>query len=364
LQPRLAAPNLRFIASRTHPAESPGSAGVIRVKLLWKHTLRRVVIFMKKGFRMKIKSANLPGLFQLGLFQKVLISAAAPLLFAALALAQDQPSQPSRPFPDTDALIARVASHQKDVEALIKQYTFTDKTTVYTLDKKGAVHSQHADTYYITPTPYEVFTLHISHDGKPLSQQNLEHQEKEIERKLKAYEKRAEKNPDARPKDTLMFGDIILKSKFEPLRWDEVEGSPAIVYSFEPKGEPLRHGSADDKIVSDLKGKMWISPDAAEVVRMEFTSVSSLGLNLLVSVKSFQGVLDQRKVNGEVWLPSRQDFVAQGRQIVAGFRIRQVSEFSDYLKATTDVFQQVHGPSASTGDAPKAPEQNAEAGKN
>jgi hypothetical protein len=288
---------------------------------------------------------------------KLLISAVAPaLIFGATAMAQDQRSQPSQPFPDTDALISRVASHQKDVETLIKQYTFTDKTTVYTLDKNGAARSQHTDTYYVTPTPYEVFTLHISHDGKPLSPQNLEHQEKEIERKLKAYERKAEKNPNARPKDTLMFGDIILKSKFVPLRWDEVDGSPAIVYSFAPKAQPLHHGSADDKIASDMKGQMWINPDAAEAIRMEFTSVSSLGLNPLVSVKNFSGVLDQRKVNGEVWLPSRQDFVAQGRQIIAGFRMRQVSEFSDYLKATTDVFQQIHSPSASAGDGPKAQE--------
>jgi hypothetical protein len=311
-----------------------------------------------KGFRMNTKSANI-----LDLFQKILISAVAPaVVFGGAAFAQDQPSQPSQPFPDTDALISRVATHQKDVEELILQYTCTYRTTVYTLDKTGAVRNQHTDTYYMTPTKYEVFTLHISHDGKPLSQQNLEHQEKDIEHKLAAYERKAQKNPDARPKDTLLFGDIILKSKFEPLRWDEVDGSPAIVYSFEPKAQPLRHGTADDKIASDMKGKMWINPDAAEVLRMEFTSVSSLGLNFLVSVKSFQGVVDQRKVNNEVWLPSRQDFVAQGRQIIAGFRMRQVSEFSDYLKATTDVFQQIHAPNSAAGNGSNADATNAASG--
>jgi hypothetical protein len=292
-------------------------------------------------------------------FGKILVSAIT-LVFSIIAVAQDAAPQPAHPsFPDTDALISRVSSHQKDVENLIKQYTFTDKTTVYTLDKTGAVRKQHTDTYYITPTPYEVFTLHISHDGKPLSQQNLEHQEKEIERKLKAYERKAQKNPDAKPKDALLFADIILKSKFEPLRWEDVDGTSAIIYSFTPKEQPIRHGSEDDKIASDMKGKMWINPDAAEVVRMEFASVSPLGLNFLVSVKSFQGVVDQRKVNGEVWLPSRQDFVAQGRQLVAGFRIRQVSEFSDYLKATTDVFQQIHTPSIAA-DGPKAQNESKE----
>jgi hypothetical protein len=128
------------------------------------------------------------------------------------------------------------------------------------------------------------------------------------------------------------------------------------VYSFEPKAQPPRHGSSDEKIAGDMKGTMWINPEAAEIVRMEFTSVSPLGLTFMVNVKSFQGFVEQRKVSGEAWLPSRQDFVAQGREIVKGFRIRQVSEFSDYLKATTDVFLQVHAPSAVAGDGTKVHE--------
>jgi hypothetical protein len=289
----------------------------------------------------------------------VLLSAIGCLVLSCSQMtAQDAPSQPAtQPFPDTQSLIARVADHQKDVEALFTQYTFTDKTTVYTLDKTGAIRNQHTDTYYITPTQYEVFVLHISRDGKPVSEQNLQHQEKQIEKKLQAYERKAQKNPGARPKDALMFADIIGKSQFIPLRWDVVDGAAVIVYSFEPKAAPLRHGTADDKIVSDLKGTMWINPEAAEVARIEFTSVSPMGLNFMVNVKSFQGVVDQRKVNGEVWFPSRQDFVAQGRELIKGFRIRQVSEYSDYLKASTDVFQQIHAPSASTTDSPKADEQ-------
>jgi hypothetical protein len=253
-------------------------------------------------------------------------------------------------FPDTGALISRVAEHQKDVEALLTQYTFTDKTTLYTLDKTESVRSQHTDTYYITPTRYEVFALHISHDGKPTSQNHLEKQEKEIEHRLRDYERKARPNPDARPKDALLFADIILKSQFTPLRWEDVDGTPAVVYSFAPKAQPPRHGASDQKIAGDLKGTMWINPEAAEVVRMDFSSVSPLGLNFLVNVKSFQGFVEQRKVSGEVWLPRRQDFVAQGRELVKGFRIRQVSEFTDYLKATTDVLQQVHAPSAATSE--------------
>jgi hypothetical protein len=257
------------------------------------------------------------------------------------------------PFPDTDALISRVAQNQKEVEALLTQYTFTDKSTLYTIGKSGAVKSQHTDTYYLTPTPYEVFTLHISHDGKATSEEGLNKQEKEIEHKLQNYERKAQKNPDVRPKEALLFGDIIGKSQFTPLRWEDVDGTRMVVYSFAPKTRPAQHGSENDKIAGDMKGTVWITADSAEIARMEFTSVSSLGLNFLVNVKGFQGFVEQKKMNDGVWLPVHQDFTAQGREIIKGFRIRQVNEFTDYLKASTDVFQQIHSPSGSAANNPE-----------
>src|SRR3984957_6477251 len=242
---------------------------------------------------------------------------AAIAIFNTPVLAQDWPAQPS--FPDTDTLMSRVASHQKDVEALLTQYTLTDKTTLYTLDKAGTVRSQHTDTYYITPTPHEIFTLHISHDGKPISQANLQRQQNEIAHRLESYQRKAQQNPGVHPKDALLFADIMVKSQFNPLRWDKVGGASAVFFSFAPKSPPIRHGSSNEKLAGDMKGTMWINPETAEVVRMEFSSVSALGLNFLVNVKNFQGFVEQRKVNGEAWLPSRQDFVAQGRELVKGF---------------------------------------------
>jgi hypothetical protein len=276
------------------------------------------------------------------------------LLLCPQGYTQGPPAQQVQdPFPDTDPFITRVAQHQKDLESLLSQYTFTDRITAYTLDKKGRVRSQHTDTYYITPTAYEFFTLHVSHDGKSVSQSDLQKQEKEIEHKIRQYEQKAQKPGEVHPKNDILFSDIILKSRFTPLRWDDIHGKRMIVYAFEPKSPPQRQGNLAGKVAGDMKGTMWISPDDAEIARMEFSSVSSLSLRLglLGSVKGFAGFIEQQRVHDEIWLPSHQEFVAQGRQLVAGFRIRQVDEFSDYLKASTDVFQQIHSPNAgASGD--------------
>jgi outer membrane lipoprotein-sorting protein len=230
-----------------------------------------------------------------------------PMLVAAMLVVmllcpegytQNQPAQQvQNSFPDTDPFINRVAQHQKDLESLLSQYTYTDRITAYALDKKGHVRSQHTDTYYITPTAYEFFTLHVSHDGKPVSQSDLQKQEKEIEHKIHRYEQKAQKPGEVHPKNDILFSDIILNSRFTPLRWDDIHGKRMIVYAFEPKSPPRRQGDLAGKVAGDMKGTMWISPDDAEIARMEFTNVSSLdlGMGFLGSVKGFEGFIRAAK---------------------------------------------------------------------
>jgi len=290
-----------------------------------------------------------------GLLNRAITLLCATLLCVSSLFAQNPPgSTTQNPFPDAALLMSRVAQHQKEIESQLSQYTFTDTTTVYTLDKNGKARNQHTDTYYVTPTAWEFFDLHIAHDGKPLSESDLRKQEKEIERKIQEDERKAQKRDAIHPKDSLLFTDIILKSRFLPLRWDDVQGKRMLVYAFEPKARVGHRGELTGRIAGDMKGKMWISPEDAAIARVEFTSVSalSLGMGFLGNIKGFEGYVEQRQMRDNVWLPSHQEFVAQGRELIRGFRIRQVDEFSDYLKATTDVFQQIHSPKTDSGDTP------------
>lgn len=293
-----------------------------------------------------------------GLGTRVVISFVIRLCGALLFCFQGwAAAQMPASFPDTDPLIQRVVQHQKEVESLLNAYTFTDKQTVYALDKKGKVRSQHTDTYYITPTPYECFTIHVARDGKPVSEEELKKQQSAIERKLREYEKKAEKPGGVHPKSNFLFADIVVKSQFTPLRWDQLNGKPVVVYEFAPKAAPRGKGDLNARIAEDLKGNMWIAPDDAEILRVDFSNVSPLtfGYGFLGNARSFSGYVEQRKVHDEAWLPLHQEFVAEGRQLVQGFRIRQVDDFSEYLKATTDVFQQIHTPTVNAGDSAGEP---------
>jgi hypothetical protein len=127
-----------------------------------------------------------------------------------------------------------------------------------------------------------------------------------------------------------------------------LNGLETIVYSFEPTATSRPQGNLVEKISGDLKGTMWINPDEKEVVQIEFASVSSLSFGLLGNVKGFHGVTEQQKVHGDLWCPTRQEYLANGREFFKGFRIREVSEYSDYLKAITDVIEQARTALSST----------------
>src|SRR4051812_5937666 len=93
-----------------------------------------------------------------GTLRKITVSLLG-LLAGSLWAGAQQHNQP--PFPDTGLLMPRVAEHQHQIEKLFNQFTFTQTITVYILDKNGGVREQHADVYYVTPTPHDVFALHI-----------------------------------------------------------------------------------------------------------------------------------------------------------------------------------------------------------
>ncbi len=67
-----------------------------------------------------------------------------------------------------------------------------------------------------------------------------------------------------------------------------------MVYDFEPKTAPRRKGDLATRIGEDLKGKMWIAPDDAEILRVEFANVAPLtfGYGFLGNAKSFEGYVE------------------------------------------------------------------------
>lgn len=50
------------------------------------------------------------------------------------------------------------------------------------------------------------------------------------------------------------FSEILGRSRLVPLQWSEVEGTPVIVFFFEPQSRVAKHGDLESRLAGDLKG--------------------------------------------------------------------------------------------------------------
>jgi hypothetical protein len=102
---------------------------------------------------------------------------------------------------------------------------------------------------------------------------------------------------------------------------------------------------------------VWIDEHARDVARLEarFNDSVKIGGGLLASLdKGTSLVLEQTKINGEVWLPSYAEVHAAARIVFIKVRQNEIDRYSEYKKFQVET---KIGPSTPVPDA--SPSQNA-----
>jgi hypothetical protein len=95
-------------------------------------------------------------------------------------------------------------------------------------------------------------------------------------------------------------------------------------------------------------GSIWIDEEHKEVVRVEGRLTEGLKMagGLLLSLHpGALIVLEQERVNNEVWLPSYVEVRASGRiLLLKGFKVNQTQRFSNYRKFSVETTSQIGPP--------------------
>ena len=88
-------------------------------------------------------------------------------------------------------------------------------------------------------------------------------------------------------------------------RYETYRGREALVYDFEPNPQFKPHTRAES-LANKLGGTVWIDVQDVEVARLEARLIDNYRVagGLLGSVKTGSDlIVEQERVNGEVWLP-------------------------------------------------------------
>lgn len=263
----------------------------------------------------------------------------------------DFPKKSQVQLPDLKALFKEVDDNQKAIDKIKENYAGTRNEEETEYDKTGKVtkHEQKEYSFFYLDGD-EISTL-TKTDGKPLSE---EEQKKENEKTQKAIEdiqknevkkdakeeKEKEEGKEKKDDDDDVDIEVFLRTcQFVNPRRERFRGEDVLVFDFEPNPEFKPHKLVE-KIAHELAGVIWIDEKAHDVARLEayfvgdFRFAGGIVANLQ---KGTSFVFEQAYINNEVWLPTYEEaHVGVRVLLVKGFKINEVTRYSDYKKFNVD----------------------------
>jgi hypothetical protein len=251
------------------------------------------------------------------------------VLLACAGFGQDQ-SAPATPpgasslldlKPDAQGKLSQEQMQQlfrvvadKDIEndKRLRDYTYIERDEEHRLDGKGQVKSTEVKTYDVMELYGEQVQRLIEKDDKPLPQKDAAKEEEKIQKIIgkrknesegdrKKREQKAEKDREEGRKFVREVADAY---NFKLVGTESVGGREAWVIDGEPRPGFVPH-MKESKFLSKFRGRVWIDKSDLQLAKMDVECLDtfSWGLFLARFHKGSRFMLEQTRVNDEVWLP-------------------------------------------------------------
>lgn len=274
------------------------------------------------------------------------------LLMLSVCVAPGQ--QPVQaPLPDIRQLMREVQEHQRQLDQIRENYTYSSYQVVQDIDGNGQVKKTESSEYEDFFVNGHVIERKVKSNEKPL---DANQQQKETERVTKLVEK-AEKTP----RDQSIEGPTISISRVLDImdvrneRREIYRGDPTIVFDFVGRKDAKTHGLAEDAS-KKLQGTVWIDEADHQVAHLEVSFDDNFRLvgGILATVQkgsSFR--FDQAKVNSEIWLPTGAEGTVQARLLLLKTLRQHFRERNyDYQRFKVETQQQTKDAKTAPGKKP------------
>jgi hypothetical protein len=262
----------------------------------------------------------------------------------------DFPKASGEPLPDIPALLKEVGENADEIERLLDRYSYTEVVTSRKFDKSGTLKETESETFERSfYRGYRVRRL-VAKNGRPLTPEEQAKEDKNVEKRVREIEKalaeRERKREASRPGDDnrrVSIADMFRASRLLNPRRERFRGREMIVFDFEPN--PAHKPQKDiEKFAGKTVGTIWIDPADRQVARIEARLVEAykVGGGLLASLSQGSSfVLEQDRVNNEIWLPTAVDVNISVRALLLiGVTANQTVRYSDYKRFNVEAEQE------------------------
>lgn len=208
-------------------------------------------------------------------------------------------------------LFRTTADHDMENDKKQRDYTYVEREEDHRVDGKGRVKSTEIKTYDVMEIYGEQVQKLISKDDKPLSEKDAKKEDDKIQklidkrRKESAAdrEKRLQKEEKDREDGRKFVGEVADAYNFRFVGMETLDGRENYVIDAEPRPGYVPH-LKEAKILPKFRFRAWLDKDEAQWRKLDIQCIDtvSFGLFLLRVHKGSRIVVEQTRVNNEVWL--------------------------------------------------------------
>lgn len=260
------------------------------------------------------------------------------------------PAMPSRPGPlsaeQIRDLIQRAAANDIENDKKQRNYTYIQRDVENKLDGDGRTKSTEIETYEVLNVYGEQVQKLIEKDDKPISAKDAAKEDEKIQKIIrkrqsesdKDREKRAEREAKEREEGKQFEREVADAYNFTLQGTELVSGREAWVISAEPRPGFVPHMKYANYL-SKFRGRIWIDKADVQMSKMEIEALDTVswGLFLARFHKGSHFMIEQTRINDEVWLPRQLAFKVDLRlALLKNFRVESEQTFRDYKKFRTD----------------------------
>jgi hypothetical protein len=271
------------------------------------------------------------------------------LLALASSFALGQNSPPPTPSLSEDQireLIRQTAEKDMENDKRQRDYTYIQRDEESKLDGKGQVKSTEIKTSEIMELYGEQVERLIAKDDKPLSDKDAKKEEEKIQklidkRKNESPEdrkKREEKEEKEREQNRQFVREVADAYNFKLAGIESLAGRDTYVIDGEPRPGYQAH-LKEAKILPKFRFRAWIDKGESQWKKLDIQCIDtvSFGLFLARIHKGSRILIEQTRVNDEVWLPQHVAVKVDVRvALLKDFNIEDDLTFRDYKKFRTD----------------------------
>lgn len=282
--------------------------------------------------------------------------ASSILLFSSLVSVAQQPSVPQTDrtlnlTPDDNgslsqgqmqALFRVVAEKDLQNDKLQRNYTYIERQVENKLDGKGNTKSSEINTYEVLEIYGEQVQRLIEKDDKPLPEKDAAKEEEKIQKIIDKRKneseserrKREEREEKDRDEDRKFVTEIADAYNFKLVGSEALGGREAWVIDGEPRPGFVPH-MKDAKLLPKFHGRVWIDKADLQLAKMDVECLDTVswGVFLARFHKGSRIMLEQTRVNDEVWLPAHVAAKIDVRLgLIKNFDVGLEQTFRDYKK--------------------------------